>query len=48
MCDLMDTAPNSLPSGDDVLAAVAVEFGSSVGEVEDGIDAVLSWMFDEI
>ena len=47
MYDLMDTNPNSLPSDDDVMAAVALERGVSAEVVEDGIDAVLTWMFNE-
>ncbi len=47
MFDRMDTDPLALPSDDDVIAAVSADQGVPPEAVEQAIDVVLTWMFDE-
>lgn len=44
--DAMDSG-SELPSDDEVITEVSADTGASISEVENAIDSVLDWMFDE-
>ena len=46
--DEMDEASDSLPSDDDVIAVVAANRGLTPTEVEEALDAVFDWMFNDL